>query len=237
MVDITPIVAELRDRAGKGAARATRREGRVPAVIYGNKQNPVMISLEPIQLRKELNSGSFFTRIYEVSAGETKEKVLPRDVQFHPVTDAPLHVDFMRFSAKTKFNVEVVVVFLNEEESPGLKRGGVLNVVRHSIELRCSPDNIPEHIDIDLAGLDIGDGVHISNVKLPEGVESTITDRDFTIATIASPTVVKDEAAEEAAEAEAAAAEGEEGAEGAEGEGTEGGDNAGDGDKDKGSED
>ena len=231
MVDITPIVAELRDRAGKGAARATRREGRVPAVIYGNKQNPVLISLEPVQLRKELNSGSFFTRIYEVSTGEAKEKVLPRDVQFHPVTDAPLHVDFMRFSAKTKFNVEVVVVFLNEEESPGLKRGGVLNVVRHSIELRCSPDNIPENIDIDLAGLEIGDGVHISNVKLPEGVEPTITDRDFTIATIASPTIVKDEAAEEAAEAEAAAG-GEEGVEGA-----DGGDNAGDGDKDKGSED
>ena len=231
MVDITPIVAELRDRAGKGAARATRREGRVPAVIYGNKQNPVLISLEPVQLRKELNSGSFFTRIYEVSTGEAKEKVLPRDVQFHPVTDAPLHVDFMRFSAKTKFNVEVVVVFLNEEESPGLKRGGVLNVVRHSIELRCSPDNIPENIDVDLAGLEIGDGVHISNVKLPEGVEPTITDRDFTIATIASPTIVKDEAAEEAAEAEAAAG-GEEGVEGA-----DGGDNAGDGDKDKGSED
>jgi len=211
MVDITPIVAQLRDRAGKGAARATRREGRVPAVIYGNKQNPVMISLDPVQLRKELNSGSFFTRIYEISAGENTERVLPRDVQFHPVSDAPLHVDFMRFGAKTKFNVEVLVIFENEDDSPGIKRGGVLNVVRHTIELRCSPDNIPEHIEIDLTGLDIGDGVHISNVTLPEGVEPTITDRDFTIATIAAPTVVQDEDAEAAAGAAAETAEGEDG--------------------------
>jgi len=212
MVDITPIAAELRSRAGKGAARATRREGRVPAVIYGNKLDPVMISLDPIQLRKELSSGSFFTRIYEVSAGDATERVLPRDVQFHPVSDAPLHVDFMRFSRKTKFDVEVVVVFENEEECPGLRRGGVLNVVRHSVELRCSPDNIPEQLSIDLAGLDIGDGVHISNVNLPEGVEPTITDRDFTIATIAAPTVVQDEDAEAAAEAEGAeAADGEAG--------------------------
>lgn len=226
MVDITPIAAELRDRAGKGAARAIRKEGRVPAVIYGNKQDPVMISLDPIQLRKELNSGSFFTRIYEVSAGDNTEKVLPRDVQFHPVSDAPLHVDFMRFGRKTKFNVEVQCDFINEEESPGLKRGGVLNVVRYTVELRCSPDAIPESITIDLAGLDIGDGVHISAVTLPEGVEPTITDRDFTIATIAAPTVVKDEAAEETAEAEAAAAA-EVGGEGEEG-GAEGGDAAGD---------
>lgn len=227
MVDITPIAAELRDRAGKGAARAVRKEGRVPAVIYGNKQDPVMISLDPIQLRKELNSGSFFTRIYEISAGEKAEKVLPRDVQFHPVSDAPLHVDFMRFGAKTKFNVEVACEFINEEDSPGLKRGGVLNVVRYTVELRCSPDAIPESITIDLAGLDIGDGVHISAVTLPEGVEPTITDRDFTIATIAAPTVVKDEAAEETAEAEAAAAA-EAGEDGAEGEAAEGGDDAGD---------
>ncbi len=234
MVDITPIAADLRDRAGKGAARATRREGRVPAVIYGNKQDPVMISLDPIQLRKELNTGSFFTRIFKVSAGENTERVLPRDVQFHPVSDAPLHVDFMRFGAKTKFNVEVIVVFENEEESPGLKRGGVLNVVRYTVELRCSPDNIPEQITADLTGLDIGDSVHISHIELPEGVAPTITDRDFTVATIAAPTVVKDEEAEAAAEAEAeaeAAAEGEGGVE------VEEGDDAGDDAGDEGSKD
>ncbi len=193
MVDVTSVVAELRDRAGKGAARATRKAGRVPAVIYGNKQEPLMISLDPIQLTKELNSGSFFTRIYEIEAGSSKEKVLPRDVQFHPVSDRPLHVDFMRFGPKTKFNVEVNVVFENEEECPGLREGGVLNVVRYAVELRCSPDSIPESITADLTGYNIGDSIHISEITLPDGVTPTITDRDFTVATIAPPTIVVDE--------------------------------------------
>ncbi len=193
MVEVTSVVAELRDRAGKGAARATRNAGRVPAVIYGNKQAPVMISLEPIQLTKELNSGYFYTRIYEVEAGDKKERVLPRDVQFHPVTDVPLHVDFMRFGPKTKFNVEVSVEFINEEESPGLREGGVLNVVRYTVELRCSPDAIPESVTADLTGYAIGDSLHISEIVLPEGVTPTITDRDFTVATIATPTIVVDE--------------------------------------------
>jgi large subunit ribosomal protein L25 len=193
MVETTTVVAELRDRAGKGAARATRRAGRVPAVIYGNKQDPVMISLEPIQLRKELDSGYFYTRIYEIEAGDKKERVLPRDVQFHPVTDVPMHIDFMRFGPKTKFNVEVSVEFINEEECPGLREGGVLNVVRYSVELRCSPDAIPESITADLTGYEIGDSLHISEITLPEGVTPTITDRDFTVATIATPTIVVDE--------------------------------------------
>ncbi|MBT3557657.1 MAG: 50S ribosomal protein L25/general stress protein Ctc [Rhodospirillales bacterium] len=193
MVETTSVVAELRDRAGKGAARATRRAGRVPAVIYGNKQDPVMISLEPIQLTKELGSGYFYTRIYEIEAGDKKERVLPRDVQFHPVTDVPMHVDFMRFGPKTKFDVEVSVEFINEEECPGLKQGGVLNIVRHSVDLRCSPDAIPESITADLTGYEIGDSLHISEITLPEGVTPTITDRDFTVATIAAPTVVVDE--------------------------------------------
>ena len=193
MVETTSVVAELRDRAGTGAARATRRAGRVPAVIYGNKQDPVMISLEPIQLRKELDSGYFYTRIYEIEAGDKKERVLPRDVQFHPVTDVPMHIDFMRFGPKTKFDVEVSVEFINEEECPGLKQGGVLNIVRHSVDLRCSPDAIPESITADLTGYEIGDSLHISEITLPEGVTPTITDRDFTVATIAAPTVVVDE--------------------------------------------
>ncbi len=221
MVEVTSVVAELREGAGKGAARATRRSGRVPAVIYGNKKSPVSISLDPVQLKKELNTGTFFTRIFEIETNGSKERVLPRDVQFHPVSDDALHVDFMRFSAKTKFNVDVAVEFINDEECPGLKRGGVLNIVRHTVEMRCSPDNIPEHLTVDLILADIGDSIHISQVDLPEGVEPTISDRDFTIATIAAPTVVVDEAAAEAAEAAAEAAEGEEGEEGAEGEATE----------------
>lgn len=214
MADFTAMSAELRERAGKGAARATRRAGRVPAVIYGNKQDPLMISLDPIELMKLLRGPGFFSHAFEISvAGGKKEKVLARDLQLDPVTDRPLHVDFMRFSASTRVNVEVVVHFQNEEQSPGLKVGGVLNVVRHAVELSCPADGIPESLTVDLTGLEMGDSVHISDITLPENVSPTITDRDFTIATIAAPTVVKDEA-EEAAEAEAAeAAEAEEGAE------------------------
>ncbi len=206
MADISQLAAEVRERAGKGAARATRRAGRVPAVIYGNKQDPVMISLDPRELNIELRHTGFFSRVYEVDIAGTKHRVLPRDLQVHPITDHPLHVDFMRFSAKTRLNVDVEVVFLNEEESPGLKEGGVLNIVRHAVELRCRPDDIPESLTVDLTGLEIGDSVHISAVTLPEDVELTITDRDFTIATIAAPTVyveAVDEEDEEGVEGEA----------------------------------
>lgn len=209
MSEQTVISAEMRDRAGKGAARAVRRAGRVPAVIYGDKKDPVIISLEPRELRKQLNTGSFFSTVYsvEIDGGE-KVRVLPRDVQFHPVRDEALHVDFLRVSKATRTNVMVPCYFVNEEESPGLKRGGLLNVVRHEVEVICGIDDIPELFELDLTGLDIGDSVHASALKLPEGVELTITDRDFTVATIAAPTLktVEEEEAE-AAEAEEAAAE------------------------------
>jgi len=210
------ISAESRDRVGKGAARAVRRAGRVPAVIYGDKKDPVLISLEPRALRKQLDTGHFFSTVYTVDVGGTAERALPRDCQFHPVTGDAMHVDFMRVSKATRTNVMVPCVFLNEEESPGIRRGGLLNVVRHEIELICGVDDIPEQLDIDLTGLDIGDSVHISAITLPEGVQPTITDRDFTIATIAAPS----RTIEEEEEAEAEAAELEEGEEGAE-EGTQ----------------
>ncbi|MHC8510195.1 MAG: 50S ribosomal protein L25/general stress protein Ctc [Rhodospirillales bacterium] len=226
MSGVQTITAQKRERAGKGAARAVRREGRIPAVVYGNKKDPEMISLDPIEMMKHLR-GAFFTHVYEINIeGGAKERVLARDVQHDPVTDRPLHIDFMRFSAATKINVEVECQFINEEESPGLSRGGVLNVVRYSVEFMCSPESIPDHITIDLTGLDIGDSVHISSIPLPEGVIPVISDRDFTVATIAAPTAVVDEQ-REAAEAAAAEAAGE-GAEGAaEGDGAkpaEGGD-------------
>ncbi|MBO6519475.1 MAG: 50S ribosomal protein L25/general stress protein Ctc [Rhodospirillales bacterium] len=207
--------AELRERAGKGAARAVRREGRVPAVIYGNKQEPVLISLDPVDLMKEYQKAGFFSHVYEIAVGGETYKVLARDLQTHPIKDHPIHVDFMRFSAKTRLAVNVYVEFVNEEECPGLKEGGVLNVVRHEVELRCSPDSIPESLIADLTGYEIGDSLHISAITLPEGVELTITDRDFTVATIAAPTVfteVEDEEDEEgeAAEGEAAAEDGDE---------------------------
>ncbi len=212
MSEIVELPASERERAGKGPARAARRAGQVPGVIYGAKKDPVMIAVENRQLNKLLHSGGFFSTLFDVKVGAKAERVLPRDVQFDPVTDQPVHVDFLRVSAATAVTVQVPVNFLNEEECQGLVEGGVLNVVRYEIELSCRADAIPQQIDIDLTGLQIGDGVHISMVTLPDGVEPTITDRDFTIATIAAPTVVKDEAAEAAAEA--AAAEGE-----AEGEG------------------
>ncbi|MCB2102399.1 MAG: 50S ribosomal protein L25/general stress protein Ctc [Rhodobacterales bacterium] len=202
MADAVILAAEPRDRAGKGAARATRRAGRVPAVIYGQKKDPVMISLEPIELMKQLRQPGFFGRVFQIEVGGASEKCLARDLQLHPVSDEPIHVDFMRFGADTTVHVDVEVTFENEEASPGLKRGGVLNVVRHTIELICPADAIPAQIVIDLTGLDFNDSVHISAVQLPEGVTPAITDRDFTIATIGASTAAKDEAAEAAAEGE-----------------------------------
>lgn len=205
MADIVELPALARDRAGKGPARAARRSGQVPGVIYGAKKDPNMITVEERLLKKLLHQGGFFSTLFDVKVDGKAERVLARDVQFDPVSDFPVHIDFLRVSATTSVHVEVAVHFINEEQCPGLNEGGVLNVVRHEIELVCRADAIPPHIDIDLSGLDIGDGVHISMVTLPEGVRPAITDRDFTIATIAAPTVVREETAEAQAEGEEAA--------------------------------
>ena len=176
--------AETRDRAGKGASRHLRREGRVPAVVYGNNEEALSIHLEEKALVKALSTGHFMNSVVMIDAGAAPVRTLPKDVQFHPVTDRPLHVDFLRISEHAKVHVDVPIVFTDEEKSKGLKRGGVLNAVRHDLELVCDAAEIPEQIEISLAGLDIGDSLHISAVTLPKGVESAITDRDFTIATI-----------------------------------------------------
>jgi len=201
MSDISIIPAKPRTGSGKGPARATRRAGRVPAVVYGAKKDPNLISLDPQDLMRALRAGSFMATIFDVDIEGKSERVLPRDVQFHPVSDQPLHVDFLRVASTTTVTVNIPVAFLNEEESPGLKRGGLLNVVRHDIEANCRADAIPHHIEVDLTGLEIGDSVHISMITLPEGVAPTI-DRDFTVATIAAPTVVQEEATAEAEEGE-----------------------------------
>ncbi len=214
MSEISKLSAEPRERAGKGAARAARRAGRVPGVIYGAKKDPVLITLDPQDLRREISGGGFFATLFDVEVGGGNERVLPRDMQLHPVTDRPIHVDFLRVRRDTQINVMVPVVFLNEEESPGLKRGGVLNVVRYEVEVSCQADAIPPQLEIDLTGRDIGDSAHISEVTLPEGVQPTITDRDFTIATIAAPSVIREEAAEAAEAAEGEVPEGEEAPEG-----------------------
>ena len=210
MSDTINLAAEARERAGKGAARQTRRDGRVPAVIYGNKQPPVMISLESKGLLKQIRGHGFFSHVFEIEVGGKKERVLARDLQKDPVTDAPLHVDFMRFSATATFAVDVEIVFENEEESPGLKYGGVLNVVMRTIPLNCRPDAIPESISVDLTGLEVGDVIHIGSLSIPESAELTITDPEATVATIAAPTVATAgaEEGEEGEEAEAGTEEG-----------------------------
>ena len=189
--------AETRERAGKGASRELRNSGRVPAVVYGANQEPLSIHVEEKLLAKMLSTGHFMNSVVmiEVASGGTA-RTLPKDVQFHPVTDRPLHVDFLRISEHSKVTVAVPIVFINEEQSRGLKRGGVLNAVRHELELVCDAAEIPDHIDIDLSGLNIGDSLHISAVKLPQGVESAITDRDFTIATIVPSSGMTEDTAE-----------------------------------------
>jgi large subunit ribosomal protein L25 len=196
MADITVLAATAREMVGKGSARAIRREGRVPAVIYGDGKAPIAISIERKKLVRDMSTGNFLTTIYDVKVGTESNRVLPRDVQLHPVTDIPEHVDFLRIGANTTVAVEVTVEFINEDDCPGLRAGGVLNVVRYSVEVLCRPDLIPNSIVVDLAGTELGDSLHISAVSLPDGVTPTITDRDFTIATIAAPTAVVDEQAD-----------------------------------------
>ncbi|MGY9000430.1 MAG: 50S ribosomal protein L25/general stress protein Ctc [Rhodospirillales bacterium] len=212
MADAINITAEARDRAGKGVARAARREGKVPAVIYGNKQDAVSISINGKELNGLINKPGFFTKVFEIDVAGNKHQVLARDLQLHPVTDRPMHVDFLRFNENTKIVIEIPVSFINEAASPGLKTGGVLNIVRRELELRCSPVNIPQQIEIDLTGVEIGESIHIASLNLPLGAEP-ITDRDYTIATLAAPTVMTaaDKAEEAALEAgsDAAAVEGE----------------------------
>jgi large subunit ribosomal protein L25 len=193
MSDTLNLPAETREGVGKGASRALRREGRVPAVVYGGKEEPLSIHIEEKLLVKQLSSGHFLNSIVEIVVGGKKLRTLPKDVAFHPVTDRPLHADFLRLSKDSTVNVNVPVVFANEEDSPGLKRGGVLNVVRHELELICDGNKIPEEISIDVTGLDIGDSIHISSVTLPDGSTSAITDRDFTIATIIAPSGLRSE--------------------------------------------
>ena len=214
MADIKQMSAEARPNAGKGAARAVRREGRVPAVIYGDKQEPVTVSLNSNELNKLVNTGTFLSTLFEIEVDGKKSRVIPRDLQLDPVRDFPLHVDFLRLGKGATIAVEVQCNFLNEEESPGLKQGGVLNVVRYTLELVCPATEIPESIDIDLSGLELGDGVHISAITLPDGVTPVITDRDFTIATIASPAGLGAADDDEVEGEEGEEGEGEEGEEG-----------------------
>ena len=200
MVQIIRIEAASRERAGKGAARATRREGLVPAVIYGAKQEATLIALDPRDVMKELHKGGWQSHLYEVAVKDGgTERALMRDVQFHPVTDRPLHVDFQRLAPGQAIRVKVAVHFLHEDASPGLKAGGVLNVVRREVEVYADPDSVPEFFELDLAAAEIGDGMRWSAIKDHFGTKPVIADRDFMVASVAAPTVVADEPAPVAA--------------------------------------
>jgi len=202
MSQSSTLKAEARERVGKGSARALRREGKIPAVIYGDKQAPVAITVSAKEIYYRIYNGGFSTTVLDIDVDGKTYHVLPKEYQLDKVKDTPLHVDFLRVGKNSVVTVNVPVHFENEEQSPGLKRGGVLNVVRHEVEVHCPAEAIPEAIVVDLTGTDLGDSVHISAVKLPKGVEPTITDRDFTIATIAAPAGLKSEEAEEGAQAE-----------------------------------
>jgi large subunit ribosomal protein L25 len=206
MANATELSAQARDRVGKGAARALRREGLIPAVIYGDSKPAVTVSISSKDATQRIYAGGFLSHVITLDVGGEKHKVIPRDYQLDPVRDFPVHVDFLRVGANTKLNVQVHVNFINQDQSPGLKRGGVLNIVQHTVELTCPADAIPESITVDLAGLDIGDSVHISAIQLPEGVKAHSHEADATVATIAPPTVYKAEETEAAPAAEGDAA-------------------------------
>jgi len=215
MAEAIELKAWARQGSGKGGARAVRREGRVPGILYGDRLEPQTISVDYRAITQQFHTGHFQSTVFVLDVEGKKTRVIPRAVQLDPVRDFPIHVDFLRLGKDALVTVEVPVRFLNEAASPGLKRGGVLNIVRHEIPVRCPADAIPDHFEVDLTGLEIGDSVHISAVKLPEGVRPTITERDFTVATIVGraaeepvPGAVAAEAAVPGAEgAEAAPAE------------------------------
>ena len=205
MAETTKVVAKMRDRAGKGGARSSRRDGLIPAVIYGDKQPPVMIAVDPDSIKRELHREGYFNHRLKIDVEGTGYDVLPRDVQTDPVTDKPLHLDFLRIGPGSVITVQVPVHFKNEANAPGIKRGGVLNIVLHEITVRTKADAIPEYFDVDLTGLEIGHSIHLSTLKVPEGVRVVSRDKNATVASIAAPTVVREAAAAAAAEAAAAA--------------------------------
>ncbi len=199
MSEVLDLSAEVRERAGKGASRAIRREGRVPAVIYGDKQEPIAIHLEEKVIMKMLHTGHFFNSVVMLDVAGKKIRTLPKDVQFHPVTDRPLHADFLRIGEHSKVTVNIPVHFVDEELSPGIKRGGVLNIVIHNLALVCDAAEIPDEIAISLKGLDVGENIHLSQITLPKGA-TAVDHSDITIATIVAPSALK---SSEGGEAEA----------------------------------
>jgi large subunit ribosomal protein L25 len=201
----TEIKADIRTKNGTGASRALRREGKIPATLYGVGE-PKALAFDAKNLTKLAHSAGFMTSLLSIDVGGEKIRAIPRETQLHPLNGKIMHIDFLLLAANARIDVEVSVSFINEELSPGLKRGGVLNIVRHEVELTCPAESIPDVLIADLTGLDIGDSIHITGIKLPENVQPTIADRDFTVATIAAPAAVRSEEEEGAAAEEEGAA-------------------------------
>ena len=207
--------AKIRENLTSGSNNKLRAEGLIPAILYGGKNQNLNISVSKKEISNIINSETFLSKVLELDIDGKKEKVIPRDVAYHVVSEEPMHIDFMRIVSGKKIILEIPVKFINHPDSPGLKRGGVLNIVRRKVELKCPAESIPNEIVVDLAGTDIGTSIKISSVKLPENVIPTITDRDFVVATVAAPTVIK-EPEKPAEETPAEGAEGEAPAEGSE---------------------
>lgn len=200
MANTFTLSATVRTTGGKGAARAARRDAQVPAVIYGNRQEPLMINLDERELGRHMAS-TFFTHVYELKIGNDTHKVIPRDVQFHVVTEQPMHVDFLRVSDQTKITASVPVVAEGAEKCPGVKNGGLLNIIYHELEVKCFANQIPEHITVDVSTLTVGQSIHLSEIKLPTGVETMLQDKNATIVTIATPSALRSKEDEAAATA------------------------------------
>jgi len=212
---MSDLKATKREGLSSGSNNKLRAKGLIPAILYGGKDANQNISVNKKEISSIINSDTFLSKVLELDVDGKKEKVIPRDVAYHVVSEEPIHIDFMRIVSGKKIILEIPVKFINHPDSPGLKRGGVLNIVRRKVELKCPAENIPDEIVVDLAGTDIGTSIKISSITLPENVVPTITDRDFVVATVAPPTVMK-EPEKPAEEAPAEGAEGEAPAEGAE---------------------
>ena len=191
MKEIIKINADIRSRTGTGMSRESRSNAKIPGIIYGEKKDPIPISIDEKNLKAQISDSGFFSRQCEIQLADKSFKVLPKDIQLHPVKENILHIDFLRVGENTTVTLFVPVKFINENECEGIKLGGVLNIVRHEVELKSPVSKIPEFLEANLSGLEIGDSIHISSIKLDEGVKATIQDRDFTIATVAPPTVMK----------------------------------------------
>lgn len=198
MSSVETIVVQPRTSSGTGAARATRREGLVPGVVYGSNKEPNLIAVDPRVLIREMYKPGFFSRLFTLSLAGKEEYVLAKDIQLHPVSDAPMHIDFQRVSKDAKIHINLPISFINEDKCPGVKKGGIVNVVHHALEVICPANAIPEQLVVDLSGMEIGQAVHIADLKLPKNVVAAHPERDNTILTIVGTAGSKSEAAEEA---------------------------------------